>query len=68
MLSTVNHFTWWIKGGNFGEENGNHAMYQLKEENFSHYSEVSGQILMIMVVKKVIFNRKKCPDFLRSKA
>ena len=54
------------RGGTLGRKM-NHAMYQLKEEKFSHYSGVSGQILMILVTKKIIFNRKKFSDFLLSK-
>ena len=38
----------------------------IEREKFKQ-SGVSGQILMVWAMKKVIFNREKCLDFLQSK-
>ena len=43
-----------------------HVVHQSKEKKIKQYG-VSSQMFMIQATKKDIFNRKKCPTFLRSK-
>ena len=56
-----------------GEENRDGAMEKKHRHVISieggtvEQSEVSGQILMVWAVKKIIFNHKKCLAFLQSK-
>ena len=63
-----------MTGAIFGEENGGdttkktHACHISIKRKEVHFSEVSGQILMVWASKKVNFNREKClVFFLRSK-